>query len=1003
MRITNPLPQLILHRVIRARIRVEKALWDKRVPLEVLRGPVQKSFVPPAEAAHLPFTPLRPRDLVGAREDLWGFCWLRTEFPSAAPGEEGRRYLLWKSGGETTAFINGKPWAGLDRQHLSCPLPDAGGPLWLIVGLWGLFGGTEGDAYGFQFNSAEIGARNELAWKVYWDLDVLLQLVKIHYHAEFDLPLNQPAWGYQQPHEDISPLLRRLLRGLDDAVDAFDRDGLAAFSAGLDQCFARFPAEAWQPGAALSGHAHLDLVWLWPEHATNLKAIHTFATQLRLMEKYPEFIFTQSQTAEYRAVEKDAPELYREVLSRVREGRWEATGAMEVEMDTQLPCGESMARSVLLAQKKFQEMRGAPSTLCWVPDVFGYTACLPQVLALCGVRGFFTTKMTWSSITRFPYSSFVWRGADGTEVLTHLCSVNYNGSAEMGNVIEALRQHRQCDAHPEMLLPTGFGDGGGGVTDEMLERARRMGNLANVPPVRWTTAEAFFDRMAEAKDRLPVYQGELYLEYHRGTYTTQSEFKRLHRAAERALGQREAVRAALGLGPLPDEAWLRVLFCQFHDAIPGSSIALVYEQLCPELNDIARRELDAAGNDFQSAQAGEGWVAFNTLAVERSVVVEHPADGGAPVAITLPALGGTGLSGEGGIENPVVTATPRVLSNGLLVAGFNADGQLESLAVDGAPLRLNGPAHFALYYDEAHQYDAWDIDHYVLKSPRGCAEKLDLQVMEQGPARARLRGSAAIGTSSRLTVDYILEAGARWLKVEAAVDWREEHQLLKFHAPTRYNGRWARFGNPFGSIQRPQQPGDQSDEAMWEVPGNRWAAVTLEDGEGLALVTEAKYGFSCKDGDLGISLLRSPSDPSDPGRLSDRGEHLIRFAIGRHEPETRAGGTFATALAADVLYTPPLLVQNAKPLPQPFALENLGSLVPSWTLPAQAGGYVLRFHETDGRAGTARIRFRRTPAAVELVNLLEEPLAACARAGVEPVEYEVPYQPYQILSVRVKY
>jgi len=275
--------------------------------------------------------------------------------------------------------------------------------------------------------------------------------------------------------------------------------------------------------AVLTGHAHIDLVWLWPERVGEAKAVHSFATADRPIDMYPQFRFAYSQTASYAAVSRSAPTLHRRVLHRIGQKRWEASGAMEVESDMLPPCGEALARSFLLGQQAFAGLRGGkPSRLLWLPDVFGYAGCLPQLMRQTGVEYFFTTKMTWGAVTKFPYSSFVWRGDDGSEVVAHIVSQNfgYNGKTSLGELKGHAFGHRQSDVHHEFLAPTGYGDGGGGPTEEMCERARRVANLASLPRVKWGGVEPFFDRLAKLRAKLPTYRGECYLEYHRGVFTT---------------------------------------------------------------------------------------------------------------------------------------------------------------------------------------------------------------------------------------------------------------------------------------------------------------------------------------------------------------------------------------------------------------------------------------------------------------------------------------------------
>ena len=1034
---SNPLPQLIAPRLNKARDRVRNLIWESATDLPVTMGPINDTLLPLAEGQKQTFKPIKKGETYGPGTNTWKQRWFKVMVPAAKTGEKGRRYLRWDVQGETTVFLDGKPYAGLDVAHRHCPLPDKACTLWLDLGLWvtGIWcPGARGiDQFGPRFDGCQVAVRNEEAWGAHWDLECLFQTIAWQFKRN-EFPIGSAeGWSlYKLTHERVTPLLRKLLRAIDDAIDQFDTNGtslqsLPALRTALKGIYATFKNPAWAPYAAVVGMAHIDLVWLWPESVAEHKCIHTFATQLRLMERYPEYIFNQSQPALTRAVEKLEPALAKEIEKRIAEGRWELTGGFEVECDNQLPCGESLARSLAIGQQKFKEVRGDYSTLCWLPDVFGYSASLPQILRNGGVTGFYTTKMTWSAVTRFPYNSFVWKGHDGSEVLTHLCSTGYNQSIEAEALNTSLDEHRQADVHNELLIAVGFGDGGGGTTEDMCERARRFADLAGVPKVTWSTGEGFFKRMAKQRDRLPVYQGELYLEYHRGTFTTQSEFKRLHRRAESSLQVHEAVRVVTNGTPLDQQLWQRVCFAQFHDAIPGSSIAVVYEQLNPELEAIGSISLVSAANELAGTGTNPGHLVFNPLAVPRTVVVEIPTDAKslrtpdgiavpvqrlgknrALVAVEIPALGATRLlpADEQIPASGIREASVTCLDNGTVQACFDKDGQLIGLIVDGREQRLTATAGFMLYHDEPGMFDAWDIDHYSRGTGKAVAAKLKLAVVEKGPARAILRGTGTIG-SSPLTVDYVLDAGSRHMHVNVAIEWREQHRMLKYHVRTNHLGRWARFGTPFGSIQRPQLPGVQADEAMWEVPGARWAAVTDEDGTGVALLTEAKYGFSCREGDLGLTLLRSPCFPDrgDGGGASDnftdRGLHHLRFAIGEHRAVSE---TYApsTAVAADTLFTPALVVAGGTLKQAPFHLDDLGTLAPSWVLPANDGkGFVIRLHETNGSAGTAVLELADRPSSITRVDFLERKFPGVLQK-VSPHTIRIPYKPYEIISILVR-
>lgn len=1023
-RIVNPLPQLIAGRLVKLRSRVEALLWERSEPVEVTAGPVTKRRVELAEAKRQPRTVLAPHTNFGPASGGWQHRWLHLDVPAAATGERGRRFLRLDCQGEATAYRDGQPWAGFDPAHRAHLLPDSASTLWFDLGTWetGIWcGGAVIGAAGLRFDGCELKLRDLTAWECHWDLDALRQVIDGLY--ERDHVAKPPHWGfgYIPPLERCSPLLRLVLRQLDDACDVFDRAGgerpaLPALRRELARIKAGIPAEVWQPAAALVGHAHIDLVWLWPERVTERKGIHTCATQLRLMERYPEFIFTQSQPALYRAIERLEPGLFRQIRKRIASGQWEAMGGFEVEPDNQLPSGEALARSLVLGQAKLAELTGKPSSLCWIPDVFGYAACLPQLLRLAGIERFYTTKMTWSAVTKFPYNSFVWRGNDGSEVLTHLCTTGYNGNLEVtGNLVESMFAHRQADVHPELLLGVGFGDGGGGTTEDMLERARRLTNLAGVPKAKWSTTESFFDRLEQVRDRLPVYQGELYLEYHRGTFTTQSDFKYFYRRAETSLQAFEAVRVVRRGKPIDEKPWQRVAFAQFHDALPGSSIRDVYAEFNPELKAIGDQALVSAATELSGA--GDHLVVFNPLPIPRTVAVELPKAPGyavdevalpcqqvgtgkaarAMTLIELPGLGSAVVKVAPRAALPMVAASSRLLDNGMLAAAFDAKGRLVRLSVDGEDLGLSAPAGLRLYHDTPTNFDAWDIDHQAFKLGLAVADTMTLRVVEQGPARAVLRGESPLGERSSVVIDYILESGSRWLRIEVAVEWRERHRLLKFHMPTAWRGTQARFGLPFGAIARPQLPGTEKDEAAWEVPGSRWAAVGDDAGHGLAMCSEAKFGFSCREGDLGLSLLRSPTHP-DPE--ADQGAHRLRLAVGRHRAHDD-GVLLATAASADALFVPAVVARGGKAPQAPATWRDTGSLVPSWALPSRTGpGFVLRAHETNGEAGTAILELSEPAQAVELVNLLEQRIGSVRKLG--KTRFAVSYKPYQIVSVLVR-
>ena len=1027
----NPLQQLVPQRVQATLRRIQSQIWEKRQDLEVYGGPVNSEPLFLAQAQRQSLTKVELGETFAGPGSTWQQRWFKVAIPAAEPHEKGRRVLFWDSQGETTVYLNGTPWAGIDIAHRYCTLPDDACELWLDTGtyqtaIW--FGAPKArvDQYGCRFDGAWISCRNTTAWDAYWDLHCL--------HKLMNYILQKDGWhgqgtGLKEPLDKVPVVLRRLLRGLDAACNVLDVDGLEAAAKRLRKLYSEVRAAPWQGKAALCGHAHIDLVWLWPEVEGERKAVHSFSTVLRLMDRYPELRFTHSQPAAYKAVQRRAPQLYEQVIAKIRKGQWEATGGFETECDVNLPCGEALARSLQYGQMRFAEMRGGEiSRNVWIPDVFGYSNCLPQIMKLGGITSFFTTKMTWSSVTRFPHNAFVWRGADGSEVLTFLCPVGYNGRVEFDDLTSAVEANRQSGVCETTLLPQGIGDGGGGPTEDMCERARRFADLAKVPQTQWGTVEDFFDELQGGKDELPVYQGELYLEMHRGVHTTQGQLKQRYRAAERALQAHEACRVLHAKGPVAQEDWLRLAFAQFHDALPGSSIGLVYEQLNPELEQLAQNQLAAARSLLEKANAQDNqdaplrWHVFNPLVIPQTTVVSLPEnefadsadstandammqvndEGQALRVVDVPGLSSVDFSDRAQSaerQSPAGGDAPGTLDNGLVQASFDNKGKLEKLCIDGQNLAITEPAGFVIYPDHPVSHDAWDIDRHTLQLGQACADDLRLQLTASGPVRAILSAQTSIGEASTMQVKYYLDAGLPYLFVELEVDWQEEHKLLKYHVLTNYQGQMSRYGAPFGSTRRPQLPGYANDESQWEVAGSRWAAVTDDtESTGLALITEAKYGFSCRAGDLGLSLLRAPKHPDSN---ADIGRHRIRFAIGLHRVESTEQ-RLSTAAAAESLYSSviPYRVDDSLDIAPPLSLSELGSLVPSWIVPAQDGkGWILRAHETSGISGSALMNLRDKPARVKYVDFLENEMGDVRAVGARA--FRLDFKPYQILSVYV--
>ena len=1003
----NPFLQLTLPRAIKALSRVESLIWTEVSPVECAFGGSFREPILFDKAKRLKFQPIKLPFHWGQAFDQG---WFRLTLP--ARKEREPLYLHWNDQGEGTAYIEGVPYYGFDVAHRYCAIPQEVSQihmesLCLQSAIWHPRATGLNDPKGSFLSAASLMRRNSLAWEVFHDLQVLFDLA-IEEGKSND-PAHPPKTsgvGYRAPIDNVTVLYRRLLRSLDDAVNALDQGGLKAMKASLGEAYRTFAGQNERIKAVLTGHAHIDLVWLWPERSSEFKAVHTFSTMDRLMDLYPEFVFGYSQPASYDAVGRISPGLMKRVSQRIRKGRWEPVGATEVESDTLMACGEALARSFLLGQDGYRKIQGRPSPVLWIPDVFGYCASLPQIMLQTGVDYFFTTKLTWSNINRFPYSSFIWRGNDGSEVLVHVTQENgYNQVVSSEELRRGARAYRQSDVHDEFLAPTGYGDGGGGVTEEMCERARRVQSLAGLPEVGWGRVEDFFKRLDTKRDKLPKYQGELYLEYHRGVLTTHGDLKADFRATERALQTWEAVRCSTSGKPISKDVWRRLVFAQFHDYIPGSSIWEVYEEGLAELKAITGNALASSSRELARKSGKSGL--FNPLPVERIALTHNGKS-----AVRLGPLSGGPESDLPVVDMRVgVTASPRSLKSGLVSAKFDARGQISALSFEGGTIPVRGPlGAMVVYPDFPHQFEAWDIDLQTLALGKVVESSATVTVKDNGPLEKTVEFSRKIGSRSEMIVRYRLDAFQPVLQIEYEINWQEEQTLLQVIFPTAFDGRMARFGAPFGSVLRSQQAGPPRDEAMFEGAASRWAIVS-DDSEsaGLAVLSEAKYGFSCREGTLGVSLIRSPrvtgEDP-DHRRLfpvslrrggarpsfSDQGTHTIKLALAYHR--TGLPRVHLAPMLAETLFTPSIACTTPEIDAGFLGIEGGESLIPCWAKPADdEDGWILRLHETFGHRGKAKLKLREGFKAFRL-TLAENGTGT-------PVKGALDFSPYELISIRI--
>jgi alpha-mannosidase len=763
----------------------------------------------------------------------------------------------------------------------------------------------------------------------------------------------------------------------------------------LEGLRARYPRRG---AVALVGHAHIDLAWLWPLDETARKATRTFATALALLDRYPEFRFTQSSAQLYELVESDEPELFERVREQVAAGGWEPIGGMWVEPDANMPAGESLVRQLLHGQRYFAEKFGFTHEVCWMPDCFGFTPALPQLLLGAGIRNFFTIKLTWSETNRFPYDLFWWEGLDGSRVLAHLFdnptgvfadgarvgTIDFDGrgvlysfaglgattvggwlggyNADTGPlaVLATWTKYRGKHVSPESLLSIGWGDGGGGPTAEMIEQARELGRLPAVPETRFTRVSDFYDRMRRDVEAstIPTWSGELYLEFHRGTLTTQGRIKHLHRRAEHDLVAAEVLASidALLEGETPASLapeWRVLLRNEFHDILPGSSIREVYERAESELEEVgeaARRAIDtrlgALVERLVPPGDAEGLFVVNPHLSSQPLRVE--LEDGSSIA------GSDELAGlearviiEPNLPGPV-HVSENELENDLVRVVLGDDGTLASVYDKRADREvLDGRGNqLWVYVDKPRLFDAWDIDPDYAEDGQELERVESLAVVDQGPHRGVIRIEWR-HRASRIRQDVRLWANSARVEFRTTLDWHDRRLLVKARFPLAVRSALASFETAFGVVERPTHRNTSWDAARFEVAAHRFADLS-EPGYGVALLNDGRYGHHALGNELGISLLRSPAYP-DP--LADEGEQTFTYALYPHRGGWLEGGVLREAqdLNRPLLARPVRAAESASW--RPLRLEGLPLGLGALKALEDGGGLVLRTYEPQGARG----------------------------------------------------
>ena len=1007
----------------------------------------------------------------------WKCTWFRTVYrapksaafksaasKSAASGSEAPVFLSVTPNADSLAFIDGKPAGAFNMYHNKLRIEADGCEHTLHVEAYaghphGGCGPFEGSSivvnigktlpcFPNTFSGGCILERRQAVHSLFYDIRALYETAQI-------------ADPNSLRRAKILSGLSAALSGISFSASGEELEVQAEKALSMLRPLLALKNSPSTPAVHLVGHAHIDHAWLWPIAETKRKVARTFANMCRFAKEYPEFIFFQSQPCQLEIVKNEYPDVFNAVKEAYRNGNWEPNGGMWVEADCNIPSGESLIRQFLVGKKANKEMLGYEADTLWLPDVFGYAAALPQIMAGCRIKYFVTSKINWNDTTRFPYETFIWRGIDGTGVKTHFLSTlgpgaGYNGRVRPEELAAVWNNVQHKEVQSACVKSIGEGDGGGGTLRADLEMARRLGDLEGAPRSAWKTVSAALGEIFNSGAEFPEWRGELYLELHRGTYTTQSRTKRNNRLLEFALRNTEflcTLAALEGGAEYPHDelldCWKKTLTNQFHDIIPGSSIGRVYAdaeaesaemlaKLC-KISAAMQKNLVSAHikNDAGNGRKSEKTIfVFNDLSWERkSTAAFLDEDVAAFIDGKNNALKGpdcelrpvqqyVDLDGKkqavfngkapplGWARYTVVCggdcATPfkwqdTVLETPFYSIGFDSAGRITSLFDKRQKRQMVAPGGvfnaFVSAEDVPVFWDAWDIDADWVKHIEHETRLVSTKVAADGPVFFRLRREYEIGKASRLVQDMVCYANDPRIDFETKVDWHEKWRLLKVEFDTAIDATQVRCDVQYGHVFRNTHRNLMQDRAKFEFCAHKWVSLE-EEGGGIALLNNCKYGHDVEGGRMRLSLLRSPIAP-DPN--ADQGEHRFTYALLPFAGNFGNSGVIRSAYelnspVATLCYNGVSDSSNEKSL---CTVDSEAVIVESVKAPQdESVGLVLRLYESLGGHCKATLRFSHNVKYAAETDMLEE---NPRELNFTQNELCLDFRPFEIKTIRVKF
>lgn len=943
------------------------------------------------------------------------------------------------SGFESLFYLNNKPYQGVDSNHKEVFLPkDINGTrVELIFRLWtGLEGGGIQREQEHRINRAQLAWLDEKVDDLFYNASVILETIgeldeyspdKVHLTKILNNAFKLIDWAYPG-NEDFYNSLHEASDYLNKEIDKIDKHSVV--------------------NVTCIGHTHIDVAWLWRLKHTREKCARSFSTVLRLMERYPEYIFLQTQPQLYEYVKNDYPELYEAIKQKVKDGNWEVDGGMWLEADCNIPSGESLVRQILVGSRFIKEEFNKDVEYLWLPDVFGYSWALPQILKKSGIDMFMTTKISWNQYNRMPHDTFKWRGIDGSEILTHFITTpepwsqpgswfyTYNGRLTPKTVKGVWDAYTDKGITNDLLVSYGFGDGGGGVNREMLEYRKRLDKMPGLPNVKTGKASEYFrclkEKVEKTEEYVHTWDGELYLEYHRGTYTSQAYTKMMNRKLELLYRETEWLSTvacltnndwSLYANNEITKGWKTILRNQFHDIIPGSSITEVYEDAKQEYKEAEDIALDIQNKleEIYINKDEHTWTIVNNSNWDRNESIDikcdedgsfYDEDGNKlkyqrnkdeyTVEIkNIPALGYKRIilkiDDVQYDNNSVFEYCDGKISTPKYNIEWNEYGQLTSIYDKENKREVLAKGErgnvLQMFEDKPMAHEAWDIDIFYQEKMREVKDLQSVELIEDGNIKAVIRFKYKY-MNTTISQDMIVYANSNRIDFKTNVDWREKKQLLKVAFVVDIRSTMATYDVQFGNVKRPTHWNNSWDRARFESVAQQWVDLS-ERNYGVSLLNNCKYGHDIKDNVMRLTLLKSATHP-DP--VQDQGEQNFTYSLLPHSGDFIDGNTVKHAYELNQPLKSIKGMLKSEVKKQLFKFNDANILVDAIKKAEDEDMIIIRFHDYSGSRQNVSIDSDYEITGWMETNLMEKPIENLRNEN----SINVVVNPYEIKTLMIK-